>query len=300
MTKEKGMELLNDKVAKKIFSNSEIGRKYAAKIISEVLKIDYKYVVKELVVVHPEIGINNSIVGSISDLVYNLEEGYINVEINYSDRKDTEVKNKVYLCQLYLRNIITSKDYDKARKVVQINIDGYDYFEMGDFLYKSTLREEKYNIEEEFIEVYHINLAYLQKDEYNKVRKDELKKLLYLFVCNDDEAFNKFYGGDKFMEEIKKSARRIAESLDCLLYYDPEDLNKQYEKELREKLKEEVRDEVKKEVRDEVKKEVRDEVKKEDRIDIAKSLIKNKVDINIIISSTGLSLEEIEKLKNTI
>ena len=32
-------------------------------------------------------------------------------------------------------------------------------------------------------------------------------------------------------------------------------------------------------------------------IEIAKSLLKNKVDIEIIISSTGLSVEELEKLK---
>ena len=32
-------------------------------------------------------------------------------------------------------------------------------------------------------------------------------------------------------------------------------------------------------------------------IEIAKSLLKNKVDIEIIISSTGLSIEELEKLK---
>ena len=83
------------------------------------------------------------------------------------------------------------------------------------------------------------------------------------------------------MEEIKKSARRIAESLDCLLYYNPEDLNKQYEKELREKLKEEVRN----------------EVKEEDRINIAKKMLKFGDDEDYISKVTELSLEEIKKLK---
>ena len=37
--------------------------------------------------------------------------------------------------------------------------------------------------------------------------------------------------------------------------------------------------------------------KKEEKIEIAKQLLKNNVDIEIIINSTGLTKEEIEKLK---
>lgn len=42
---------------------------------------------------------------------------------------------------------------------------------------------------------------------------------------------------------------------------------------------------------------LKDEGKREGKIEIAKSLLKNNVDINIIIASTGLTKEEIEMLK---
>ena len=38
MTKEKGMELLSDRVSKKIFSNSEIGRNYYTYLCEMMMK----------------------------------------------------------------------------------------------------------------------------------------------------------------------------------------------------------------------------------------------------------------------
>ena len=52
-----------------------------------------------------------------------------------------------------------------------------------------------------------------------------------------------------------------------------------------------------------IKKELREdgikEGQKERNIEIAKKLLKNKVDISIIVDSTGLTKDEIEKIKET-
>ena len=194
MVEEKTKDLLNDVIAKKVFSISKIGFDYAVAIISEVLKISKKEVAKNLEYVHPEISVNTNIVNSETDVILKNNSNYINIEINYSEGSDTRVKNRTFLCQLYLRDI---KDYKKCKDIkpiIQINIDNYDYFGYDEFIYHSTLREEKYNIvEDEFLETYHVNLAKLRKVSYNEIEKNKLMKLLYIFVCENKEILDKLY-----------------------------------------------------------------------------------------------------------
>ena len=117
MVEEKTKDLLNDVIAKKVFSISKIGFDYAVAIISEVLKISKKEVAKNLEYVHPEISVNTNIVNSETDVILKNNSNYINIEINYSEGSDTRVKNRTYLCQLYLRDI---KDYKKYKDIKPI------------------------------------------------------------------------------------------------------------------------------------------------------------------------------------
>ncbi|MFP3033429.1 MAG: transposase, partial [Wolbachia sp.] len=43
-----------------------------------------------------------------------------------------------------------------------------------------------------------------------------------------------------------------------------------------------------------------DDAKKEGKIEVAKTMLANNVDINIIVQSTGLSINEIEKLSGNL
>lgn len=121
---EDNIVLLKDVVAKKIFTRNEYGKRYAARIISEVLGMEVR--IEDIETIHPEIGVNKNVVNSESDIVYESKErSYINIEINYSQGKTTKVKNRAYLCQLYLRDVKGSNNYQDVRKIIQINIDGY-------------------------------------------------------------------------------------------------------------------------------------------------------------------------------
>ncbi len=310
------MDLLNDKVVKKIFASGETGRLYAARIISAVLKLDFNEVEERLKIIHPNVGVNANVVDSEADLVFEANNMYVNIEVNYGRRKDLGIKNWTYVCQLCLKDINTNKDYNDYKLVVQINIDGYDQFRKGDFLYKVSLREEKYNITQGFIEEYHINLDSLRNEEYNNIKNDELKKLLYLFVCKDEKVLKRLYKGDKIMEDVEKNSKRIVEDLDLLLYYNRDDMDEKYyehhkeefESQFRKELEEEIKDEVTKDITDKVTKDVTDKVTKEVtkntakavKEDMAIKLIKSNVDIEVISSTTGLSIERLKLLKGKI
>ena len=116
-----------------------------------------------------------------------------------------------------------------------------------------------------------INLDYLRNLGYNNIRNaNELEKLLYLFVCSDEEQLDELYEGDKMMGSIREEANQLVSDLDLMLYYDKEDLQRQIGEERYEDGKKEV----------------------------AKKMLKKGYDISDISEMTNLSIEDIEALKD--
>jgi len=112
--------------------------------------------------------------------------------------------------------------------------------------------------------------------DYNLVMKgtDELKKMLYLFVCDNNDLLVRLYEGDKFMEKVLKEANRLKVNIDDLLLYDKE----------------------------EIKQDVYEAgVKRRTSIEIAINLLKNtNLPFQVIADNTDLAVYEIEKLKKQI
>ena len=193
--------------------------------------------------------------------------------IKISEKLDK--KNSAYLHQLSLRSIKKSKEYTKGKKVLQINLDNYDRFKEGKFVYKTSLIEENIYVKRnKEIEIYDINLDYLKYVAYNDIKKDKLAKLLYLLVETDEEKIKKIYEGDELLMDVKKEAERIMENFDALLYYDPYELGKEVgmDKGI-------------------------DIGKNEGLVLVAKNMLNENRPIQEIARLTGLSFKEIEALK---
>ena len=201
----------------------------------------------------------------------------INIEINKnSSYKRLNNKNESYVWQLGLRQLTTSEDYTSLKPIVQINIDNFDRFNMDDFIYHSKLLEEKYHIEEnDNINIYHINLDYLRNRSYDDIQENKLARSL--FVCDDDKKLDELYKEDAIMKEVLRNTNILVSEFDKLLYYDQDEL---------ERLDQE-----------DWKREGLEEVKQQEKIEIAKSLLSSNMPIEEISKHTGLSKEEIEKLK---
>ena len=125
------------------------------------------------------------------------------------------------------------------------------------------------------IKYYNINLAYLKKMGYNDIIKEKnfIKRLMYMFVCNDEEFLDKLYEGDEMMNEFRKKVNDVLENIDVLMYYDRDKL-------LREG--------------------AYDDGANKKSLEIAKNLIKQKINIDIISKATGLPKEEIKTLQGAI
>ena len=236
-TKEKiKFPLLKDKVAKKLFTEKQVGLEYLRKIISLAIGIPMDMIDKDIKLIHPNIGVNKNIVNSEADIVLENDEFYVNLEINYYNNETSDIKNGLYLCHLLLRQVKKAKEYKALKKVYQINLNSYDALGKEEFIYHSKLYEKKYHIERsDFIEIIDINLEKLRQIDYNTLIKSEdmtLEKALYLFVCDDIEKLNAIYEGDRLMKKLMKENEDLLKNFDEMLYYDRDKMfeNACYEK----------------------------------------------------------------------
>ena len=103
-----------------------------------------------------------------------------------------------YLCQIFVSQIPTFKDYLNAKKVIQIILEDYDHFKKNDLTKMPGFMDKKYYIEDDDkLERIRINLDCISKMSYNDIKKDELAYLLYPFVCGFRKlnyAYNNFKG----------------------------------------------------------------------------------------------------------
>ncbi len=173
-------------------------------------------------------------------------------------------------------------DYAFIHPVIQININSYDHYGYGDFLYESQMMVKKYQIvHNEQITIYDINLAYFKKIDYNEIKKESLLKDLAFLVIEDERFLNKLYEGDKIMDSVQREMKGLMEEVDGILYYDEVKLQKAIEKEMAEKG-------------------LREGIKQANR-DTAISLLKLKVNsIEQIAQVTHLTVEEVQELESSI
>ena len=282
----KDIKFINDKVVKKILnSEKEECREYLVRIISAVTSIDINVLRDNIELITPEISSNTNTVNSTVDSIYKDNNNYFNIEVNYNNNPIALVKNNIYVYNMILRQVSNSEEYNKVMPVIQININNYDNFKEGEFVYKSQMMDiRSRKVRDELITIYDINLEYLREIDYNEVKKGNsynLEKLLYIFICENNRILDYVYNGDEIMLEIKDEFKSQIKELDDMLYYDPEDLKRQMKEwEYKEAVKE-----------------GKEQGKLETKQEIVKNMIDNNLSDDLIMKSLNITFEELQKFK---
>ena len=321
-------EFINDIYIRRIFSNP-INKDYITKLFL-ALENDNNIEVLEVV----DFKILNNELNNYSDLSNRVTDSYfkvyttkgpilLNTEFNGQRSRKSYNKNNVYICHMLLK-IFDEETKESYYKAVQININNYDRYRKGKFIYREDLISKYDNDEEYILTIYDINVAILRKLSYDDIRKLNrlgAKYLSLIFISNDEIMFE----GDEMMLRIVKELNELSKTLDELLYYDPDEFKKEAALEdvtdefRKEAVLETVTDEFKKEavletVTDEFKKEavletVTDEFKKEvvteavieeNKIATVKEFIKNGASKELILKSTDITENQYNKLLDEV
>ena len=215
-----------------------------------------------------------------------------NIEMQIVDRKNIEKRILYYWSKLYNMNIKAGKDYENLEKVIVILITDYEIDslkEIKKYETKWNIREEEYQkvILTEVMEFYIIEIPKYEKYK-EKTENEKLNKWIKFIKepggieMGDDKEIKK---AKEVLEEISqdKRERYLAELREKYILDQKAIEDAGYDKGLREGMTQGIAQGKKEE--------------KEKILEIAKNLLKINMLIEQIEEVTGLTKEEIEKLK---
>ena len=263
---------------------SEETRNYKAKLIHLITGLDYDkllqatYISKELPVTNK----NNKVYNT--DIVIEVDKHVLNIEMNNTYYKGLFLKNNTYLNKIRSEAYEVGDDYLDVEGVIQINIDNFTHYKGNKLIYKFEMREESTGeLECEKLESYHIDLEYLKNNCYNE-EGNSLETLLQLFIVEDEELLDKLRRKEDMEKAVNELERLSSDSRIIGLY----DAEKVARKTLNTQLKSAKLDGIE---------QGKIEGEKNKQLEIAKNLLKTSLTIEEISETTGLSAEEILKLK---
>ena len=213
----------------------------------------------------------------VTDLVYKLNDNtFLNIELNTSKSKYLMYKNLLYIYKIILSNQYIGEKY-KEITVIQVNFDLYSFKDMDKV--KNVIKVMNKDNLKEYLNtftIFHFELDKAWNNEYN-VSEEGIRFLRML--SSESKILNKYLAGNNlFLKKVADFMEEYSNNINNLLYYDKKELDDYIrESELNDSY---------------------NSGKFEEKNEIAtKMLIKNKT-IEEISDITGLTREEILKLKN--
>lgn len=264
------------------------------KILEKIIEIVIKEKLEDLEIINPELPITSIEVKSHRlDILVQKENKFLDLEMNNGILTYTRLRNYLYLMDKANNMVETGGSYTKLldKDFILINLNYGDKYEEKDRKY--IIRE--YKIQDEFgvylenVRAYDVNLDLLKEMWYDFSSKEkEIYKYLYMLDLEKKE-LEVFTKGDSHMEEYKdklnklnndkKFIDRISAEEDRLYCYNS-DIEIAEEK-----------------GKNEGKAEGISIGEKQEKINIAKNMLKEDIDIDLIVKITGLSKEEVLLLK---
>ena len=223
-----------------------------------------------------------------SDIIVSIGKLYINIEMNKDYYDGLFLKNTAYTQKIASTMYNVGEDFDSENKIYQINFDNFDYFEDNQEIYEFIMKERTTNrIKDENYVEYHINLEYIYNLCYNKPINElsKLERYCLLLKADNKEFADKISGDDKIMSKVRNKIEDLSEDEKMIGLYDAE------------KIAEKVRNtQINNAKKEGIKEGIEKGVQKE-KLEIAKNMINENIDVNIISKVTGLNIKDIENLK---
>ena len=283
------MQLTVDYAFKRVFgkNGNESILKY---LLESILNIE----IKSITIQNPEIpkNIKDGKVGVLDVRAELNGDEITEVEMQVQDQHNIDKRSPTYLTKIYSDQLKEGEQYIEVKKVVVINILNFDYYKRNSYhsvarmMFEESKENEKvdlgYIVEDKYatkdLEMHFIELPKFRKKDPDMSNK--LEQWLCL-ICDEEDKIKMAESKNEEIEKAKKELEKLA--------MNPED------RELYELRLKAIRDEMN--IRYSGYIDGKAEGKNERNIEIAKNMLKENIDIELISKVTGLNPEEIEKLK---
>ena len=290
---EDKMQLTVDYAFKRVF-----GKNGNESILKDLLESILNIEIKSITIQNPEIP-KNMKDGKVGILDVRAElngDEITEVEMQVQDQHNIDKRSPTYLTKIYSDQLKEGEQYIEVKKVVVINILNFDYYKRNSYhsvarmMFEESKENEKvdlgYIVEDKYatkdLEMHFIELPKFRKKDPDMSNK--LEQWLCL-ICDEEDKIKMAESRNEEIEKAKKELEKLA--------MNPED------RELYELRLKAIRDEMNIRYSGYIdgKAEGIAEGKTKGKIEIAKKLLRKKMSIQDIVEVTGLSIEEIEKLK---
>ncbi len=303
--KVKIIPMTYDKMFKSVLTSKE-ARGYLASIISDITGLPKNKIEKDMIIKNSEYSINSiSEKKKISDLVVEIKDSVINLEMNKYYYDGLIDRNHEYIAKIRESLVKEGETYSELKKIIQINFDNYNKYKPDDrVIIKFEMRDKEKGVEEGVgIESYHVILPNVKEKYYNEDNKDELVGKLVIMVEERYEELEKLI--EKYIElrPVGKKMVEISRDEELQGIYDAEEharkvrnsimatelkknffegLNKGKEQGIQQGREEGIK-----------------EGRKEGINSTASKMLKKDMEVDLISELTGLSIDEIIKLKES-
>ena len=289
------ISILSDTMLKAMFQN-ENRIKYSAKFLSYFIDVEYEDILNNICLAKNELDKNNeNDKGERCDYVALLSDTSLNIEVNNNSSLEVLERNMEYAHRLYSKKIRRGEENYQYTQVIQFNLNNFA-FKGNDKIVDiyTVTNDDNIGLSNKliFVQIYVPNL---RKKWYTKGMKSlsEEEKYILALVEMDLDKLNDL-GGENIMDEYVKEAEEVSFEGGVGEAYDKEwALRDQGYRDGLSQGKAEGFSQGKVEG----KAEGISEGKNERNIEIAKNMLNEGIDINIIIKCTGLTNEDINALK---
>ena len=255
-------------------------------ILKKVLETILKVRIQEIKLQPLNLNTGNiHIKGKEVDLLVITEQGKIEVEVNTYYNDYVRTRNFSYITSIYNNQVTVGEKYNEDTNIIQINLN----YGVKDTEYKRVykVRDET---GKEYIKnfcIYEINMEKLKEIWYDK-NELEIEKNKYLLMLDMEISDLKKLSKDRVVKEYMEKIEKLNED-PIFINWITKEKDEQMIKntQLYRATQEGINIGISQGINQGMKKE---------KLEIAKNLLEQNVDIDVIMSATGLTKEEIEKL----
>ena len=214
----------------------------------------------------------------VLDVVVKTKNDKINIEINSSNHNYFRRRNAAFIFKIYSDSVDAGKSYNKMNRIIQINLS----VEQKDaphfpLISEYTLHDKK--LDRNYIDnfkIYEINITEMARLCYNGE-----KEMCLLGMLDMSQKELESIKGDKYMDRLKEEVVEINNDEEMIKLLSEEDEERLYINTMKEIGKEEG---------------IKEGIAT-NTIDMVKKMFKENASIDFISRVSGLSKEEIEKIK---